>query len=500
MDQKRLLKIQTERGAKSESFETAVKTIDTVVNECRKRIEEQSALYRDLNPIDKKEVIKRIIADYVMTVKPLVKDYIDSENRPDTLKLVDKLVEAITDYDILTQAMMDENIFEIRSNGKEIKVENRGHVEDLRDKDGNIVSWDSPEQQEIVLRKMLGDIRLTPKDALVNGSTIEGYRIAAVHSSATSLDPNDPGAPLYHSFVLRKFSKVRMSLPDIVAKHTMSDNMARLLALLPAGGLTFLTVGPTASGKSTTNNAILKAVPPYLRTILIQNPSEIDLRMKDASGRVINDVLHLEAKDFENPTPNDPTMANEMNHILRLSPSLVCLGEIRSNEEFQLAMKILLAGHPINSTYHASSSAGAVSRFLTAYLAASSEPSELALSTITSHLDLIIVQRIMRDGFRRVIQISEVTGVDPTNPNKPQINDLYRFEITEDPELDESGNVKLIKGIHRRVGKISQGLVDKLQLEGISSSRYDFLLDDTRPDEVETYTGKNIEHYGMELA
>ena len=90
--------------------------------------------------------------------------------------------------------------------------------------------------------------------------------------------------------------------------------------------------------------------------------------------------------------------------------------------------------------------------------------------------------------------------MDPTNPNKPQINDLYRFEITEDPELDESGNVKLIKGIHRRVGKISQGLVDKLQLEGISSSRYDFLLDDTRPDEVETYTGKNIEHYGMELA
>ena len=122
MDQKRLLKIQTERGAKSESFETAVKTIDTVVNECRKRIEEQSALYRDLNPVDKKEVIKRIIADYVMTVKPLVKDYIDSENRPDTLKLVDKLVEAITDYDILTQAMMDENIFEIRSNGKGLRL------------------------------------------------------------------------------------------------------------------------------------------------------------------------------------------------------------------------------------------------------------------------------------------------------------------------------------------------------------------------------------------
>lgn len=107
------------------------------------------------------------------------------------------------------------------------------------------------------------------------------------------------------------------------------------------------------------------------------------------------------------------------------------------------------------------------------------------------------MQRIMRDGHRRVIQISEVEGVDPTNPNKAILNDLYRFEITDEPEIDEAGNVKMIHGIHKRVGKMSQGLIEKLQLEGISSSRYNFLMDDVRKDEVETYTGKNIEHYGM---
>ena len=133
MDQKRLLRIQTERGAKSETFETSVKTIEAVTNECRKRIEEQSASYRNLNAVDKKAAIKLIIVEYVMTTQPLVKGYIDSENRPDTIRLVDKLVEDITDYGILTQAMMDENIFEIRSNGKEIWVENRGHIELLTD-------------------------------------------------------------------------------------------------------------------------------------------------------------------------------------------------------------------------------------------------------------------------------------------------------------------------------------------------------------------------------
>ena len=127
--------------------------------------------------------------------------------------------------------MLDENIFEIRANGREIKVEIRGHVQDLLDKDGNIVRFDSPEQQEIIMRKFLGDIRLTPKDAIVNSRTIEGYRIAAVHNSALSPDPNDPVGDKYHAFVLRKFNKVKMGLDGVVKKQTLSDNMARLLAL-----------------------------------------------------------------------------------------------------------------------------------------------------------------------------------------------------------------------------------------------------------------------------
>jgi len=318
MDSKELLELQTQRGAKiSAGSDTNTKSLEAVTNDCRKAIEEQSDKYRNLGIAEKKETIKQIIIDFVMNNKPLVVGYIDGENKPDTLKLVDKLVEDITDYGILAAAMINEDVFEIRCNGKEIKVEIKGHVTDLLDKDGNIVSFESPEQQEIILRKLLGDVRLTPKDALVNGRTIEGFRIAAIHSSALSPDPNDPMGDKYHAFVLRKFRKSKMDLGQIVLKRTLSDNMARTLALCPAGGLTFFTVGPTASGKTTTNNAILQAVPATTRTVLIQNPSEIDLRFKDASGRVYNDVLHLEASEKENPTPQDATMQNCMDHTLR---------------------------------------------------------------------------------------------------------------------------------------------------------------------------------------
>lgn len=499
MQSKELLELQTQRGTKiAAGGDTTTKTLESVTNDCRKAIEERSDQYRDLDSESKKKAIKKIIIDFVMNTKPLVKGYIDGENKPDTLKLVDKLVEDITDYGILSAAMADEEVYEIRCNGKELKVEIKGHVQDLLDKEGNIVSFTSPEQQEVIMRKLLGDVRLTPKDALVNGRTIEGFRIAAIHHTAIGDDPNDPVGDKYHAFVLRKFRKSKMNLSEIVAFETLSDNMARLLSLCPAGGLTFFTVGPTASGKTTTNNAILQSVPSTTRTVLIQNPSEIDLRFKDSTGRVYNDVIHLEATEKENPTPADATMSNLMDHTLRLSPTFVVFGEIRSNKEFKQAMKIMQAGHPINTTFHAESSEGAIKRFQTAYLAESgNEPSHLALSTIVGLVNLIIVQKIMRDGSRRIIQISEVVGVNPENREEPLLNDLYLFDIDREPEYDDAGNVKKIHGTHKRVGKLSERTIRKFQLEGVAKSRYDFLDKELSKAEVETYTGRDIDRYGM---
>lgn len=150
--------------------------------------------------------------------------------------------------------------------------------------------------------------------------------------------------------------------------------------------------------------------------------------------------------------------------------------------------------------YHSDSASGAVSRFLTAYLSESgNEPSHLALKTLTDHLDLVAVQKIMRDGTRRVLQISEVVGVDPNDRDKPLLNDLYRYEIDGDPDYDENGNVVKIHGHHKRVGKISDTLLRKFQLEGVAESQYDFLLKDPDNSEVETYTGEDIDRYGLKV-
>jgi len=416
------------------------------------------------NRMDSTDKIKHEIVNWVQNTRPVVNGYTNAS-------LIDRLTDDICNYGILTYAMQDPDVFEIRCNGRELKVEKKGRVQDYTDQNGKRLFFQTVEEQEVIMRKLLGDVRLSPKDQLVSGRTIEGYRIAANHYTAMSEDPDNPTAPKFCSFVLRKFQKSKMSVDDIVSKGTMTDEMGALLKLLTKGGLTFLTVGPTASGKTTTNNAILKSVPPTTRTVLVQNPSEIDIRHKDAQGLVSNDVLHLEAHEAENPLSTTATMENVMNQVLRLSPTFVCFGEIRTDGEFQQAMKIMQAGHPINATYHAKTVEGAIWRFVVAYMSASGNNNvALALQQICSLVQIIIVQKILRDGTRKIIEIGEIVG---SQGEKPIINILYKYEThPKENEYDEKGEVTKIAGEHVRISGLSDSTIEVLKLEGVPYDEY----------------------------
>lgn len=499
MDSQRILELQAKRGAKRTVSEANKKSLETVVIDCRRYLQDRIDSYRNLEAEEKKNRIKQLILSYVMGTKNLsVEGFTNEDGRLDTNKLVDELVSNIQNRGILTAPLEDPSIYEIRANGKEIWVEQSGRCKPLTDENGNIVSFSNPEEQETIIRKLLGDVRLSAKYAVISTSTIEGFRIAATHSSALGSDPSLPGGDKYHAFVLRKFNKIKMDLSDIARKKTISDDMARFLAVMVSGGLTFFTCGPTASGKSTTNNAILQYVPYDTRVILLQNPSEIDLRFKDPSGRVINDVVHMEYIDkIEGAaSPYDPTSENLNSQILRFSPTFVAYGEWRTNKEFKQGIQISQAGHPVNSTLHAENSKGAIQRILVAYMAASeNEPADLALQNICEAVNIIIIQKIMRDGIRRVLQVSEILGVDPENPNQPEINDLYRL-VTDGEPVIVDGRVVDIPCHHERVGTLSSRTVEKLKLEAVPLKKIDFLLEPVKevPDK-ETYTGDVIREY-----
>lgn len=499
LNREKLLHLQSKRGSRVISDDIIQRDLRWAVEACREFIRNNADEYRNLDGDKKREVIIQKIVEYVMRESPMVEGFVDSDNKIDSNGLVEELVKEITDYGILTEAMVDERVNEIRINGKEIKIEYNNKIVDLTENfgscGGNVITFTSREQQDIIFRKIMGDTRLNPKYSRATGRTVEGYRYEALHSSILSVDPHDPNGEAYNAMVLRKFKKDKMTLINLIENGTISDDMAKFFRVMVRGGFTFLTVGPTSSGKTTTNNAILQEIPDDIRSVFAQNPSEIDARKRDRlTNRVLNDQLYIEVREVENPTPYDPTMGNMLAAILRLSPDFVTVGEYRKPAEFRMGTEINLAGHPVNGTFHAQDAREAIVRYVQAYMSGSTGESErIVAQTVARMIDFIVVQRKMDDGTRKVVQIAEVLGFN-SDTEEADIRDIFTFDKTGEHEYDEeTDSVTRIVGEHRRVGTISKESLKKLTLKGVRTEMYQFLA--VEPDKDESGEAKFNEKY-----
>jgi pilus assembly protein CpaF len=452
------------------SFENAVKQCQAYINKVA------THYYRQVEDVKtKREMTERYIVEYVDTEKP------DVEGFSELLELKEALIEEITQYGPITDAMEDSEIDEIRANGPDqIFVERYGKSY-IWDK-----SFTDREHMEKVITKLIraSKVRLTPKNPMVNARTIEGSRVNATHASISPY-----GNP---AFVIRKFKKARLSAEEMIEEQSFSTNMYKLLTLIPRANLSWLTVGPTGSGKTTLNEMLVKYIDPMCRVITIENPSELRLVRREGdtpTGRIINDVLQYESISEDDADSSSATMENLLINAMRQSPHWIGPGELRAPREFTTALRAAQTGHYIFTTIHAEGDQEAIFRFLTAYLSASNEPAELALRNICAAIKFIVFQERLADGTRKVTSISEVRGAKGLTPI---IEQIYRFECIDVEEDPETGKVKRIVGKHKRVGKISQALEQKMLKSGIKRSRFEFLTREVSPDEEEVYDVDNI--------
>jgi len=452
------------------SFENAVKQCQAYINKVA------THYYRRVEDVKtKREMTERYIIEYVDTEKP------DVEGFSELVELKEALIEEITQYGPITDAMEDPEIDEIRANAPDqIFVE----------KYGRTYRWDKSfndrEHMEKVITKLIraSKVRLTPKNPMVNARTIEGSRVNATHASISPY-----GNP---AFVIRKFKKARLSAEEMIREKSFSTNMYKLLTLIPRANLSWLTVGPTGSGKTTLNEMLVKYIDPMCRIITIENPSELRLLRREGdspSGRVINDVLQYESVSEDDEDSSSATMENLLINAMRQSPHWIGPGELRAPREFTTALRAAQTGHYIFTTLHAEGDQEAIFRFLTAYLSASNEPAELALRNICAAIKFIIFQERLADGTRKVTSISEVRGAKGLTPI---IEQIYKFECIDVEEDPQTGKVLRIIGKHKRVGKISPELGQRMLKAGIKKSRFEFLTRDVDPDEEEVYDAENI--------
>ncbi|MGZ9584917.1 CpaF family protein [Paenibacillus marinisediminis] len=425
---------------------------------------------RENDAARKREMTRSYINEFVDSQRPIVEGYFELAD------LKQALINEITHYGPITKAMEDPSIDEIRANGPDqIFVESGGRT----------LIWDQHfsdrEHMERIVSKLIGvsKMRLTPKIPMVNARTIEGFRVNATHAEISPYD--------LPAFVIRKFSKKKITYETMVQNHSFSVNMFRLLSLIPKSDMSWITVGPTGSGKTTLNEVLVKEINPLSRIITIENPSEMRLLQREGGsehGRVINDVLQYESVPEEDDS-SPATMENLLINAMRQSPHWIGPGELRTPGEFATALRAAQTGHFFFTTLHAEGDTEAIYRFLTAYLMASNEPAELALRNICSAVKFVIFQEKLADGTRKVTSISEVLGSEGLNPI---VNPIYKFIC--DDVLEEEGTHKVLRiiGRHKRVGKLSEKLQQSMLKAGIKKSRFAFLTTDPEDDEIEGYT------------
>ncbi len=227
---------------------------------------------------------------------------------------------------------------------------------------------------------------------LLDGRLPDGSRANATFSEVTPRGP---------TLTIRKFEKESLSISDLIGYQTMTPTLAAFMWLVVEGLGTkpanVLVLGGTASGKTTTINALSHFIPADDRIISIEDILEINLRHKH--------WIPMETKPPDPGKDNEVVMDDLLKNALRMRPDRIIVGEVRSKEALSLFTAMNTGHDGCMATIHANSAKEALTRLQT-------HPMNVPDAMIPA-LDLIIAQnKQVEEGklVRRIVEVAEIGG------------------------------------------------------------------------------------------
>jgi pilus assembly protein CpaF len=229
--------------------------------------------------------------------------------------------------------------------------------------------------------------------------------------------------PLAHRpcLTIRRHRMVAESLDDLTALGTVTAELAEFLRRSVEGGLNVLVSGGTASGKTTTLNALGSAIPARERVVTIEETAELRLE------ELLPDCVALEARAANVEGLGQIGIRELVRHALRMRPTRIVVGEVRGPEALDM-LSAMNTGHDGSmGTIHANSARQALSKLRTYVLMAEEQLTpEVATEMIAETVDLVAHLRLdQHAGTRRVVQVAEVAGLEA---GRVLSNDLFRVE------------------------------------------------------------------------
>ena len=299
----------------------------------------------------------------------------------------------LTFLDPIRPFLDDGEVSEVLVNGPdEIYVERRGRLErtDARFPSGHALSAALRNIAQYVGRP------LDEARPILEGHLPDGSRIEAL------LPPVAPEGP---AVAIRRFSKARLGLAELMERGALCRDAAELLGALVVGKQNILVAGGTGSGKTSMLGALSELIPAGERIVVIEDARELRL--------LSSHVVHLEARPADARGRGAIGIRDLFVATLRMRPDRIVVGELRGGEALDL-VQAMTSGHGgCLSTVHASHPRDAIRRLETLALMGKVElPLSALRRQIASAIDVVVQTTRRADGSRGVCAISEVRGID----------------------------------------------------------------------------------------
>jgi pilus assembly protein CpaF len=337
------------------------------------------------------------VEELILEIRPIVREYIKERNFPLSGKELDGLIEDTTNEMLglgpIEPLLKDDGIADILINNyKQIFIERHGQLEETN------IRFKDEDHLLRVINKIVSSVgrRVDESSPLVDARLADGSRVNV------AIRPVAVDGPMVS---IRKFSKVPLTLKRLVDSKSMAEAMCTLLVAAVQGRMSIVISGGTGSGKTTMLNALSSKISNKERLITIEDAAELQLQQTH--------VCRMETKPPTLDGKNELRQRELLKNALRMRPDRIIVGEVRGEEAFDM-LQAMNTGHEGSMcTVHANTPRDAISRLEQMIGMAGLPMTQMSIrGQIASAIDLIVQVQRLHDGSRRVVSVSEITGME----------------------------------------------------------------------------------------
>lgn len=322
-----------------------------------------------------------------------------------------EIFDALRKLDVLQDLLEDDEVTEIMVNGpKSIFVERQGRISKVS------LQFDSGEKLLQVIHQIVSGCNrvVNENSPIVDARLKTGERVNVV------LAPIALNGPI---LTIRRFPKHPITMEKLVELGAIDQETVCFLEKAVKAKYNILISGGTGSGKTTFLNALSGFIPSEERIITIEDSAELQILG-------IDNLIRMETRNANVDGGKVITIRDLIKTSLRMRPNRIIVGEVRGEEALDMIGSAMNCGHDGSmSSVHANSAADTLIRVENMILMAAEIPVSAIRKQIASGVDLIIHLGRMRDRTRKVLEITEIKGMEKDNII---LNPLYRFQETKE--------------------------------------------------------------------